>query len=693
MHGLPRANDNQNRYTRRQEQRRRIDKLLRSDEADHVLARRSPTTDEAAHLMQSIKDNRVSEFGLNKLCALRLDEMHTCGEDSDVMCTFLASAVQQGRDKIAMALIRAGASPLDNAGSYKDDQIKRSLILQYPTAYVVWLLKFAEMWKCESSTCQICDNTNVEAVEMDACSHTICQRCFWSNMPKLDNLHEFAEAGQYALLLDTQVQCVACGKCTTVSEKRSSNMVQHENLLGTSPVHCKASSLEKWQLLPVGFVHTGDGEQPAPRSSKDHAQGAMHLSAIALCHLGSTRVQRNEELIKACTKSDLRRIAALVQAGEHIDYQDEYGMTAVMLCAWLGHVQALKLLLAAGADAHLRDALGNTALTIATHAGHPNMVQALCSLEGQCADTPHTAEHTTSVQHSERSAGKFAKRVMVNTLPEGITSLFKQSHVCTTGCPAEKTPMITVLIPQLPNIRCDTEASIARDGAAAEYWSQDGVKGAEKGAFCLDHCFPDRFLDSLLKIFRALPVAPSEKTHCAARSYFCDVHGDIAASIESVVVGALREVAGLAGGTGAGEVKVFPQMRFMHYQHAGSALAPHVDLHRKDIRRYASRGEREGPPFVHPESPSDTSTHTMILYLTDCQVGGGETALRKSLKNHQATSTDVTEACLGENNPYLACVTPRYGRLLLFPHNCPHEGMAILAGDPKILLRGEVYLS
>jgi hypothetical protein len=39
----------------------------------------------------------------------------------------------------------------------------------------------------------------------------------------------------------------------------------------------------------------------------------------------------------------------------------------------------------------------------------------------------------------------------------------------------------------------------------------------------------------------------------------------------------------------------------------------------------------------------------------------------------------------------LAKVTPKRGRLLLFPHNCPHKGNAVV-DVPKLLLRGEIKL-
>ena len=65
------------------------------------------------------------------------------------------------------------------------------------------------------------------------------------------------------------------------------------------------------------------------------------------------------------------------------------------------------------------------------------------------------------------------------------------------------------------------------------------------------------------------------------------------------------------------------------------------------------------------------STHTFLLYLNDC--AGGETALLETLRG----------ACL-------AAVAPRRGRLLVFPHDRPHEGRP--TGGKKLLLRGELYL-
>jgi len=62
------------------------------------------------------------------------------------------------------------------------------------------------------------------------------------------------------------------------------------------------------------------------------------------------------------------------------------------------------------------------------------------------------------------------------------------------------------------------------------------------------------------------------------------------------------------------------------------------------------------------------------LYLTTCD-HGGETVLLEDISGKSM----------------LARVKPRTGDLLLFPHDCPHEGNAV-QDVPKLLIRGEVIL-
>ena len=198
--------------------------------------------------------------------------------------------------------------------------------------------------------------------------------------------------------------------------------------------------------------------------------------------------------------------------------------------------------------------------------------------------------------------------------------------------------------------------------------------------------------------------------------------------------------------------QALPHMRFLNYSMIGSSSPPHVDLSRrtKDNRR---------------------STHTFLLYLTDCYKGG-ETRLLRSVNprhskgiikggnvgvgaevevgsnddsceekgivskksgidnsnndnidnnknnyrssnvhvdihndnnlDHNSNSNNINytnphktskgeeeEGSSETDENVLSCIAPRRGRLLIFPHYCPHEGAHTIS-LPKILLRGEM---
>jgi hypothetical protein len=171
------------------------------------------------------------------------------------------------------------------------------------------------------------------------------------------------------------------------------------------------------------------------------------------------------------------------------------------------------------------------------------------------------------------------------------------------------------------------------------------------GSFTIDDALAERHLDALVDLRMTLPLALSDKKKkknielCSDRFYFSDAHGWVRQLLETAIKRILSSAI------------VLPHMRFLHYEHAGSVLAPHIDL----CRVHADSGQR--------------STHTFILYLDSCN-SGGETMLLKSI-----TSSET-----------LAEIAPTRGRLLLFPHSCPHMGAEVV-DVPKLLLRGEVILA
>jgi hypothetical protein len=91
---------------------------------------------------------------------------------------------------------------------------------------------------------------------------------------------------------------------------------------------------------------------------------------------------------------------------------------------------------------------------------------------------------------------------------------------------------------------------------------------------------------------------------------------------------------------------------------------------------------RTPPDSLRPPCPpaGRTSSHTFILYLTGCQQGGS-TVLLDQMRTPSAGAAGIR-----------ASIMPVRGRLLLFPHMCPHLAQPVLAeGLPKLLLRGEMF--
>ena len=176
------------------------------------------------------------------------------------------------------------------------------------------------------------------------------------------------------------------------------------------------------------------------------------------------------------------------------------------------------------------------------------------------------------------------------------------------------------------------------------------------GAYYIDNALSDCNIQDLFELWSTLPIELGRKKgneeSCSQRSYICDSEGYLCQLIAT-------QISSVNSTTDENRKHpiVLSHMRFLNYIHAGSSLPPHVDLCRFD-RRYNQR-----------------STHTFILYLTDCE-NGGETILLGGVNGDK-------------RNEILAKIRPVKGRLLLFPHMCPHEG-SIVQDVPKLLLRGEV---
>jgi hypothetical protein len=646
---------NRNRYTRRHEQRIELENQLKDKRCD----KGPPSRDDLSRLADSIRKNKVADFALGKIYQFDLNVDVSAVVDPQVpSCTLYDMAVELQRDKIAFALLRAGATPvLSSSSSVRANFDTCAFDLQW-MAYCVWI---SRLWFKRATgahaKCSLCSGGDKNVIAFAACQHTTCASCFWNKADSVDPVNWWVGDGRtgesyICSLLSSDTCCLVCGNVDNAAGYSSASLPAE-----LPSALCRATSLERYEALPCSFA---DG----PQATKQAVDRAMHPYELARMNLGATQTQRCDELRKACAADDCRRIAALVEAGVDLEHRDEYGMTPLLLAAWLGHSRATWLLAKIGADVTARVPQGHTAIDIAAAQGHENVLRALGAVASVVV--PSVARTESTCPHIDGKLLMRSGHMNIDYACTGVRSSFQEHYSVSGGCNiSDEAPVVTVLVP----------AKAAVDSVT---WALHGVKGAEMGAFCVDHCFTEEFVTSLHEVFAVLPVSLEEKERCAARSYFCDVLDKFTATIEHVVAAAANALQPRSFETDGQQLcasaVVFPEMRFLHYQRDGSDLTAHVDLSHPDIRTVRTVGDRSKQLVK--------STHTLILYLTDCPEGG-ETVLLRSLPGSGAPNLG------GEA---VASVAPRTGRLLLFPHKCPHEGRAINGEYPKLLLRGEVCL-
>ena len=151
-----------------------------------------------------------------------------------------------------------------------------------------------------------------------------------------------------------------------------------------------------------------------------------------------------------------------------------------------------------------------------------------------------------------------------------------------------------------------------------------------------------RFIDN----FR-LSLSLDSKRPTVDRRFFAD--NPITRPISTLIEECLQVI---------GLCHVFRYQRFLEYHKEGAMLDPHTD----------------GQKIC--DDTNVTSTHTLLLYLTDC-LEGGETLL--------------LDNCKSWDSPIIHATKPKRGRIFLFPHASPHAGAKIIS-VPKICLRAEVAL-
>jgi hypothetical protein len=201
----------------------------------------------------------------------------------------------------------------------------------------------------------------------------------------------------------------------------------------------------------------------------------------------------------------------------------------------------------------------------------------------------------------------------------------------------------------------------------------------------IDHACTTEWLHQVDAKRLSLPLDIKRPT--VARRFFCDTEMKIVGQLQEILQRALQK-AGIADDAW---VYCNKYLRILEYVQEGKSLAPHTDGHKIC------------------EDTGTKSTHTLLLFLTDLDEGG-ETVLMNGRAEGWAKQLEVvvppecqmntllennkleTIELEGEDFPLVSVgVSPRRGRILVFPHEWPHAG-AVTQSFPKIMLRAEVTL-
>jgi hypothetical protein len=440
-----------------------------------------------------------------------------------------------------------------------------------------------------------------------------------------------------------------------------------------SPAEVAAASKAKWLLLsPTVVKQKKKGTAP-----KFKALGPRATASIAL---GSSRPKRSDALLAAANDGDALRLRALIDAGVDVDASDEYGATALFLASWRGREDVVKLLLASGADA-TRTVKGGrvAALDAARNEGvAAALTSAMKTASATVTDRARRLEDAqlailARVETLEARAGvRRPTEIRVRTLIDPIampTHPGAWYSFCVDGGVSDAT------LRRLEATYAD--ASSSEKPLVSEMSDADDVDIVSE----FTEPPPASASDSSPGTHSRTSLDPNLSARlradtCATRWYFLDATGWARDAILAAAIAA-----------GAPALGVHPQMRLLRYPKIGGVMAPHVDLPKavdpEDSRGVSGFGFFSNAAKAEAAADVTRTTHTFLLYLRTCE-RGGETALLREIKS-ECGAVGAREAAA------LADVRPVRGRLLIFPHECPHAGRPVTDRN-KLVVRGELWL-
>ncbi|CAE7246332.1 ASB2 [Symbiodinium necroappetens] len=619
--------------------------------------RRPILPEEAAAFFHAIDARDAAGFGIRKLATLDIDGLHEAPAciSWERSISLIYYAAWRKRDHFVNALLHARANPSvrdEGLSSSKPagEEAARQIVDSLRMESAVWLmralvqLRFRGRRVESTRHCEECQTTN-ELRAADGlgtmlawpCGHQCCEACLWRRAARIASCRGASAAAELSC------PAVGCSVAALVSEAKS----------GYNPSTSPAEKKEDWNCSHCGYSNFA--RRQTCRNCDSLRNGALEVGDVpAADERSSCAVDEEQTLMKRweAWPPSTRREAMLEQfltlpeveapevapkvskaprfqaqhpreaASAHLGATRQERTAELHKAAAAGDTLRLLALFEAGVDVDAANEYGQSPAFLAAY---HDAAEAISLLAWARADLDRPANGGSSAWACAAAIGhEGAARALVEA---GARTVPVQRSAFVGS---EPDPSFHWLIP------------LDSDAAGA-------------GSCILDDALAENFLCQVDHLFESLPVAARTKSCSSDRSYYCDSEGWIQEAFRRAFLAAQEKHRALADL--ALEVTM-PHMRFLHYADVGGGLPPHLDLVRTD-----EKGRR--------------STHTFILYLSDCSGGGGETVLLHRME-------DNAEAVL-------AAVEPRRGRLLLFPHLCPHLARPTVV-VPKLLLRGEVRL-
>lgn len=216
--------------------------------------------------------------------------------------------------------------------------------------------------------------------------------------------------------MNVPVRFVVAAKKNDLSPSESSLRVVPDRELGLTPLMaaCKCQCVEMvTELFEQGaVVHltTANGDTAL------HFLWREWLSPSTTAAISSSTVKGITELAVRA-KSTSAILTALIAHKVDVNAQNDFGETALQVCARFGLEDCAKLLLAHGADAFAKDRLSKSAVAYAKESHHDNLHRTLLNYD--------VIERTRARENERRSCEALLKRER-----GALTASWSQSRTC-----------------------------------------------------------------------------------------------------------------------------------------------------------------------------------------------------------------------------------------------------------------------